>query len=120
MTKQEQALKNLAPVIEQRRTATHCQRGHSNWRRRKNGRRYCYTCKTLRGRKVVLGPFGLRPEEINVIQAAADGLTVVEAAKRLHYQRASICDQRARAFKKLGVTTIAHAVAKAFRHGIIN
>lgn len=123
--RREQALKNLERINERRRTATHCQRGHSNWGiRTEDGRtkRFCIDCKNDRRPKavVVLGPLGLRAEEIDVLQAAADGLSVAEAAKKLSYCRASICDQRARAFKKLGVNSIAHAIAEGFRHGIIN
>lgn len=116
---------NIEVAAQKRREATHCKRGHSNWGFRRNGRRYCKTCKHLhylnnRAPKPAAGPFGLTEQEIAVVQAAADGLSVPEAAKRLHYCQASICDQRARAFRKLNVVNIAHAVAKGFRYGFIN
>lgn len=127
MTSSDKVPAALANSVAMRREATHCKRGHSNWgwRKAEDGiryRRYCITCKKERYRvgKPLRGPFGLRPEEIAVLQAAADGFSVAQAAERFSYCKASIVDQRARALRKLKVNNATHAVAKALRYGIIN
>lgn len=42
---------NAAACVEKKRKATKCQRGHINWGFRKDGRRYCITCKVERNRE---------------------------------------------------------------------
>jgi hypothetical protein len=42
---------NARKMYEKKRHAQKCQRNHSNWGFRKDGRRYCITCKVDRNRE---------------------------------------------------------------------
>ena len=46
----EQRRANVAAIAERRRAKTECGRGHSNWGWRRNGQRFCKTCKADRQR----------------------------------------------------------------------
>jgi DNA-binding NarL/FixJ family response regulator len=65
------------------------------------------------------GPRNLTPAEIQVLQAAADGLTTARTATKLHLAVDTVKDHRARILNALGARSTTHAVAIAMRKGLI-
>lgn len=61
----------------------------------------------------------LTPCQLRALLAVADGEPAVETARRLHLSPHTVLAQRKQAFTRLGATNAAHAVAIAFRLGIL-
>lgn len=61
----------------------------------------------------------LSPSELRVLVLAAQGLTARQIAEDLHRSRDTISAQLGQARTKLGAKTTSHAVALAFRQGLI-
>lgn len=61
----------------------------------------------------------LKPREIQALQYAADGLSIDQAAEKAGIASRSIETYRGRAMAKLGANSMAHAVAMAFRQGVL-
>lgn len=119
-------LDNLRKSIEERRNATHCKRGHSEWRSRKGGGRYCVPCKHERqriSRGLKSGrlkhEFGLYAVDIQILELAAQGYTIQQAADKLFYTRQGIAVIRKRAKVKLGTDDFTHAIFLAYAKGVI-
>lgn len=62
----------------------------------------------------------LSPREIECLQHAANGLTRPEAAEAMGCSHHTVVTFHKLAFAKLGVTTIAAAVAVSLRRGLIH
>lgn len=61
----------------------------------------------------------LTPRLVIVLELAADGLTVAEAAAQLRRSPATIETERRALMVRLGARNITHAVAIGYRRGII-
>jgi DNA-binding CsgD family transcriptional regulator len=57
--------------------------------------------------------------ERDVLQAMASGAAVPEMARRWHVSVATVKTQQANLYRRLGAVTGPHAVAEAFRRGIL-
>lgn len=66
-----------------------------------------------------LGASSLAPREVQVLQRAAEGDTVRDTADMLGTSYWTVQTQRQIILEKLGVGTIAHAVAEGMRAGVI-
>jgi DNA-binding NarL/FixJ family response regulator len=62
---------------------------------------------------------GLTERELEILQLVADGLTNREIARRLVLAEETIKSHIRHVLRKLGVSSRAHAVAIAFRRGIL-
>lgn len=118
----EQSLANIEAIAKKRRSRTHCAKGHNNWFfPSKDGRRRCRTCYEERMRlgPKLLGPFGLRDIEINILQDMANGLRVDQSAIKHNYSISAIKLLRYRARQKLRARNQYHAITIALREQII-
>ena len=62
----------------------------------------------------------LKPRELQVLRLATEGNTEAEIAQKLYLGRSTVHTYRARIRKKLGAKNMTHAVAIAFRLGVVN
>ena len=64
-------------------------------------------------------PFGLTFTELGVLQAAAQGYTVPETARRLHKGAETVKTQRNKIILKIGARNMTHAVCIAAERGLV-
>lgn len=62
----------------------------------------------------------LSPRELEALRLAADGLSMPEIAESTGRATETVKTQLARARSKLGARNVAHAVALAFRAGLVD
>jgi DNA-binding NarL/FixJ family response regulator len=65
-------------------------------------------------------PFGLTPAELAVLQAAAEGLTVPETARKLQKGSETVKTQRNKIILKIGARNMVHAVCIAAERGLVS
>ena len=63
------------------------------------------------------GSWALTRREQEVLQLAAEGLSIRETAGRLHLSPQTVKFHRTSVIQKMGVRNITHAVALAYQHG---
>lgn len=121
-----QRLAIVDAVAERRRNATHCSKGHSEWRRRSNGRRFCIRCKLekqriRRGKKSgrLKYAYGLYKIDIEVTELSARGLSAAQIAMKLHYTKGGIVRARERARHKLGAKDLYETITLVYARGVI-
>lgn len=61
----------------------------------------------------------IKPQVIDALQDAADGLTIDQSAAKRSYSTRAIKNQRSRGMLLLGANNTPHAVAEALRYGVI-
>ncbi|RUX69804.1 LuxR family transcriptional regulator [Mesorhizobium sp. M7A.F.Ca.US.006.04.2.1] len=81
---------------------------------------YAFGCAAvITDAKRDIRPARLSPRQRDVLRWAAEGLTVDEIADRLAVSRNTADTHLRAARERLGVASTVHAVAEAFRHGLI-
>ncbi len=66
------------------------------------------------------GPLSLTPSERRVLEHAARGLSTKETALVIGISRYTVAEHRKTVYAKLGANGMAHAIAIAFRTGILD
>jgi two-component system response regulator DesR len=61
----------------------------------------------------------LKPKELQIIVLAADGLNASQIGQQLNLTKGTVAVYRWRAIEKLGADNLYHAIAIAFRCGLL-
>ncbi|MFD2421616.1 helix-turn-helix transcriptional regulator [Amycolatopsis pigmentata] len=105
------------------RRATHCRRGHEftaeNTQTDKRGVRACRTCKQAHAASRRPPRELLTPQQMEILRYLAGGRTCVEIGRELGISESAVRTRAYRMFRRLNAATAAHAVAIAFRRGLL-